>query len=129
MIHGTRRVGAALAALALAFVVDVPAFAGDATPSPSASQTVRAATSLVYNAAVTNRDLTMMAINEAFTKAVKRAKKELSAALAKSTTPALKSAAVARFKDAIDRASAIRQAAIDSLPSLPPAPAGKSASK
>lgn len=118
-----------LAVLALAFVVDAPAYAGDATPSPWPSHKVRAATSLVYNAAVTNRDLTMMAINEAFTKAVKRAKKELSAALATANTPALKSAAVARFKDAIDRASATRQAAIDSLPPLPPAPAGKSAKK
>lgn len=128
-IHGKRQVGAALAALALALVVESPALAGDTTPTPAASQSVRVATSMVYKAAVANRDITMRAINDAFAKAVKRAKKDLSAALAKATSPAAKSAAAAKFKDAIDKASAARQAALDSLPELPPLPLGKTASK
>lgn len=129
MIHGKRQAGAVLTALVLSFAASVSASAAEPSPTPSASQSARVATSMVYKSAVANRAITMMAINDAFTKAVKRAKKELSAALAKATTPALKSAAAAKFKDAIDKASAARQAALDSLPALPPLPTGKTTTK
>lgn len=129
MIHGKRQVGAALSALALALVVNAPARAADATPSPAAAQSARVATSMVYKAALANRKITIQAINEAFTKAVKRAKKDFSAAVAKATTPSQKSAAAAKFRDAINKATAIRQAALDSLPELPPTATAKAAAK
>ena len=109
--------------------------AAGSTPAPTvsatadSSKTAWVATSKVYKAALLNREITVKAINEEFTKAVKSAKKDFSAAMAKATTPAQKSAAAARFKDAIDRASALRQAALDSLPALPPLPGAKVASR
>lgn len=130
-----RPLAAVLATLSLALVTQHPVMAAGSTPAPTvsatadSSKTAWVATSKVYKAALLNREITVKAINEEFTKAVKRAKKDFSAAMAKATTPAQKSAAAARFKDAIDRASALRQAALDSLPALPPLPGAKVASR
>lgn len=121
----------ALIACILVATTSGPASAQDATPSPSsiqisdaelakASKSALVATTKLYKAALSNRILTTRAINEAFAKAVKRAKQEQAAALAKASTPAQRSAAASRFKSRIDRAVAIRQAALDSLPQLPP---------
>lgn len=139
IIRRTRPALAALAACILAVTINGPASARDATPSPSgtqvsdaelakASKSALVATTKLYKAALTNRILTTRAINEAFAKAVKRAKQEQAAALAKATTPAQRSAAASRFKSQIDRAVAIRQASLDSLPQLPP-PGRQSAAK
>lgn len=130
-IRARHQAAAALTALALALVVAAPARASDTTPSPSPSvrKSVAVATVLVYKAALANRETTMKAINTAFSKAVKHAKKDLNAALSRSSSPSLKSAAAAKFKDAIDRASAARQAALNSLPALPPVPKAKASGK
>lgn len=136
-LRGTRLGAAALATFALTLTAAAPALADDETPgqsqstsAPSAAQSkaLWLATSRVYKAAATNRELTIRAINDAFTKSVKRAKKDFSEALDRATTPAQKSAATARFKDAIDRATALRKAALDALPKLPPSPGASPAS-
>ena len=78
-----------------------------------------------YKAAVTAREKAMQMVNEAFTKSVQRAKFDLAAALARAGTPTEQMAAQARFREALDRATSQRQAAIEDLPELPPAPGPK----
>ena len=87
------------------------------------------ANATLYKSALVNRDISTRAINDVFTKAVKRAKKDLSAALASAKLPKQKSAAAARFKEVLDRATAVRQAALDALPQLPPNPGAKPPAK
>lgn len=106
-----------------------PSPSSSSSNSGESSKSAWSATAKVYKAAVLNRELTVKAINDEFTKSVKRAKKDFTAALSKATSPALKSAASARYKDAIDRATAARQAALDALPTLPPLPGSKVSSK
>jgi hypothetical protein len=126
---------AALTSLALLAVT--PSIARADNPSPQATAALRAdlgksawnASAKMYKAALANRDITTRAINEVFTKAVKHAKKDLSTALASAKVPKQKSAAAARFKDALDQATAMRQAAINALPQLPPNPGPKPSGK
>ncbi len=78
-----------------------------------------------YKAALAVRAAAVVKINETFTARVKHAKADLEAVRSQANTPAAKSAAAARFADAVSVASAIRQAALDSLPPLPPSPGPK----
>lgn len=136
-----RRPGRPAAALLLALALTAPiissASAADAKPSasPTATLTLREATALwaasakVYKAALANRTITLRAINEAFAKAVSRAKAEYDSTQVRSAAPALSNSAAARYKDAVERAAAVRQAAIDALPALPPNPGAKPTAK
>jgi len=124
-----RPLATVIATFALAMSLAAPAAAANGSPSPSPTsssdqgKSALAATAKLYKSAVMNRDITMRAINDEFTLAIKRAKRSFSIAMSKASSPAMKSSAAARFKDAIDRATATRQAALDSLPLLPPSPA------
>jgi len=142
MMRGMRPMAAVLAAIVLTFACEVPARAQSPAPTPTPSSTVQTLTRMavlnksawtasvkLYKAALANRVITTTAINATFTKVVKRAKRDLGLALAKATTPAQKSAANARFRDAIDKATALRQASLDSLPELPPAPGPRPSTK
>lgn len=123
--------------------------AKDAKPSPTASsfgdmrkssraleqQMLREAMAVwkasmkAYKLAATARDKAMRVINDAFAKSVQRAKADFAQALARSKAAADQAAATARLRDAIDLATATRQAAIDALPAMPappgPAPTAK----
>lgn len=79
----------------------------------------------VYKSAVAARAAAVMVINDTFTASVKRAKADFDVTKVQANTPAAKSAASARFADAVSAASAMRQAALDALPSLPPNPGPK----
>lgn len=78
-----------------------------------------------YKAAVAARAAAVMVINDTFTASVKHAKADFDVTKAQANTPAAKSAAAARFADAVSAAAAVRQAALDALPALPPAPGPK----
>lgn len=81
--------------------------------------------SRLYKAATAKRAAAVVAIYETFTASVKRAKFEFEAIRAQVNTPSAKSAAAARFADAVRTASAVHQAELDALPPLPPAPGAK----
>lgn len=135
----TRRPGRRAAAAALCLVLSAsvasPAIAADNKPTPAASVagplTLREATALwvastkVYKAALANRAITLRAINEAFAKAVARAKAEYETTQFRAAAPAMSNSAAARYKEAVERAAAVRQAAIDALPTLPANPGPK----
>ncbi len=86
-------------------------------------------TNKAYKAAAATRALAVIAINETFTASVRRAKADFDVTRAHANTPAAKSAAAARFADAVSIASAVRQAALDALPPLPPAPGPRPTAK
>ena len=126
---------AVLSALTILASTPVAARADDPTPQPTLafraqlSLAAWTANAKLYKSALVNRDISTRAINDVFTKAVKRAKKDLSTALASAKLPKQKSAAAARFKEVLDRATAVRQAALDALPQLPPNPGAKPPAK
>lgn len=129
-----------LASVALLLTPVAPASAKDARPTPAASVNVDSpafkallkdaiaawtASGKLYKSAVANRAATLKAINETFARAVTRAKADYDGSQSRMAAPSLQNNAAARYKDTLEKAVAIRQAAIDGLPELPPVPGPK----